>query len=110
MAGKGDQDAIDAQMKAQGKERDDLKPELVRLPGSGSVILHSTANKSFAERLTGKKAILESKRAKMEATAVDANGVKFGQSVQPTSDCSARLRGRVLTSAVNRSVFVAHNY
>ncbi|MBZ9673790.1 hypothetical protein [Mesorhizobium sp. ES1-3] len=77
MEGKGDQDAVDARMKAQGKERNELKLELARLPVSGKVILHPTAIKAFAERLMGKNtSYLQSKRAKLEATLsmLDAMG------------------------------------
>ncbi|TPL54059.1 hypothetical protein [Mesorhizobium sp. B2-4-6] len=35
-AGKGDQDAADARMKAQGKERDELKQELARREATSS--------------------------------------------------------------------------
>jgi len=38
MKGMGDQDAIDARMKVQGRERDDLKHELARLPRGSNII------------------------------------------------------------------------
>ncbi|MCO6387798.1 recombinase family protein [Aliihoeflea sp. 40Bstr573] len=54
MAGKGDQDAIDARMKAQGAERDDLKQELASLPKGNNVVLHPTAINAFAGKLMGR--------------------------------------------------------
>jgi hypothetical protein len=40
--GIGDQGAIDARMKAQGRERDDLKQELASLPSGNKIILHGS--------------------------------------------------------------------
>ena len=69
MRGRGDQDAIDARMKAQGRERDDLKEEIARLPRGSNVILHPTAIKSLADKLTTPSASrLHNRRAKLEAT------------------------------------------
>ncbi|MDQ1249756.1 MAG: hypothetical protein QG597_4132 [Actinomycetota bacterium] len=47
----GDEAAISVKMKAQGRERDDLKLELARLPVGNSVILHPTAIKHLAAKL-----------------------------------------------------------
>ncbi|WP_029660477.1 recombinase family protein [Aliihoeflea sp. 2WW] len=71
MKGIGDQDAIDARMKAQGAERDDLKQELASLPKGNNVVLHPTAIKAFANRLMG-KAIdpLRPPRARLEMTLI----------------------------------------
>jgi hypothetical protein len=69
MKGMGDQDAIDARMKAQGRERDELKLELARLPKGNNVILHPTAIKAFADKLMSKSTShVDNRRAKLEAT------------------------------------------
>lgn len=69
MAGKGDQDAVDARMKEQGRERDDLKQQLARLPKGRSIILHPSAIKHLADRLTKKSgSYLRSRRAQLEGT------------------------------------------
>ncbi|TPI21480.1 hypothetical protein [Mesorhizobium sp. B4-1-1] len=56
-------------MKAQGKERDELKQELARLPKGSNVILHPTAITAFADKLTTRSAShIHNRRAKLEAT------------------------------------------
>lgn len=69
MKGKGDQDAIDARMKAQGRERDELRAELASLPVGSNVILHPNAIKVLAERLSSRSTShAANRRAKLEAT------------------------------------------
>lgn len=67
--GIGEQDAIDQRMKAQARERDQLKEELASLPVGNNVVLHPTAIKHLAETLmTRSKDRLRTRRAKLEAT------------------------------------------
>lgn len=69
LQGKGEQDTVDARMKAQGRERDELKQELSRLPVGSNVILHPTAIKHLADRLTGQSTNpFRLGRAKLEMT------------------------------------------
>lgn len=69
MKGMGDQDAIDARMKAQGRERDDLKAELASLPVGSKVIFHPTAIKHLADTLAAQsKKPLWSNQAKLKLT------------------------------------------
>lgn len=65
----GDQDAINARMKAQGRERDELKQELASLPMGNKVILHPAAIKRLADKLTTRSTShVHNRRAKLEAT------------------------------------------
>ncbi len=69
MKGVGDQDAIDARMKAQGRERDELKAELASLQVGSNVIFHPTAIKHLADTLAAQsKRPLWSNRAKLKLT------------------------------------------
>lgn len=63
----GDQDAIDAKMKTQGRERDELKRELARLPVGNNIIFHPTAIKHLADKLIlPSKNPLQSRKARTE--------------------------------------------
>jgi len=69
LEGVGEKEAIDARMKSQGQERDDLKTQLASLPIGGNVIFHPSAIKHLADKLTThSKKPLWSNRAKLELT------------------------------------------
>lgn len=69
MKGIGEQDAIDARMKAQGREKDKLKQELVNLPVASNIILHPATIKHLGQTLTAHCTHpLRHTRAKLELT------------------------------------------
>ncbi|MCB8836909.1 recombinase family protein [Aurantimonas sp. VKM B-3413] len=65
----GDQNAIDARMKSQGRERQQLVQELGSLPAGGNAILQPTAIKRLSEKLSARTTNpLRSTRAELEMT------------------------------------------
>jgi hypothetical protein len=107
--GMGDQDAIDARMKAQGRERDDLKAELASLPVGSNVIFHPKTIKALADKLTSRSTShTDNRRAKLEATIsmLDDMGElapivrELIRSITPYRDDDGRLAIKVEASLV----------
>jgi hypothetical protein len=96
-------------MKTQGRERDELRAELVNLPVGSSVILHPKAIKALADKLSSRSAShVDNRRAKLEATIsmLDDMGElapivrELIRSITPYRDDDGRLTIKVEASLV----------
>jgi hypothetical protein len=109
MKGMGDQDAIDARMKAQKRERDELRGELASLPVGSNVIFHPKAIKALADKLSSRSTShVDNRRAKLEATISMLDDIgelapivrELIRSITPYWDDDGRLTIKVEASLV----------